>query len=134
MNFDLSHELSHLAGAVRLASPSRDADLTILPWNPHPTFPGVALKHLVTGADTGGALSAHLVRVDAGCSLLEHVHADKLELHEVVRGAGTCALADKTVHYEPGACGLIPPGVLHSVRADAGETLYILAKFAPALI
>ncbi|MGE4264272.1 MAG: cupin domain-containing protein [Desulfovibrio sp.] len=134
MNADLTHDLSHLAGAVRLASPSRDADLAALPWNPHPSFPGVALKHLVTGVDTDGALSAHLVRVEAGCSLLEHVHADKLELHEVVRGAGTCALADKTVHYEPGACGLIPPGVPHSVRADAGETLYILAKFAPALL
>jgi len=134
MNFDLSHELSHLAGAVRLASPSRDADLTILPWNPHPTFPGVALKHLVTGADTRGALSAHLVRVEPGCCLLEHVHPDKLELHDVVQGAGTCALADKTVRYEPGACGLIPANVAHSVRADAGESLYILAKFAPALL
>lgn len=123
-----------LAGAARLTSPSREADLSALPWNPHPSFPGVALKHLVTGAETGGALSAHLVRVEPGCCLQEHIHADKLELHEVVRGAGTCALADKTVRYEPGACGLIPAGVPHSVRADAGEPLFILAKFAPALL
>jgi len=127
-------DLSSLPGAARLASPIRDADLTLLPWNPHPTFRGVALKHLVTGADTGGALSAHLVRVEAGCCLQEHVHADKLELHEVVQGAGTCVLAEKTVPYAPGACGLIPAGTLHSVRADAGEDLYLLAKFAPALL
>lgn len=129
-----TNDLLQLAGAARLTSPSREADLSALPWNPHPSFPGVALKHLVSGAETGGALSAHLVRVEPGCCLKEHIHADKLELHEVVRGAGTCALADKTVRYEPGACGLIPAGVPHSVRADAGETLYILAKFAPALL
>ena len=129
-----TNDLLKLAGAARLTSPSREADLSALPWNPHPSFPGVALKHLVSGAETGGALSAHLVRVEPGCCLKEHIHADKLELHEVVRGAGTCALAGKTVRYEPGACGLIPAGVPHSVRADAGETLYILAKFAPALL
>jgi hypothetical protein len=26
-----------------------------LPWNPHPKFAGVSLRHLVTGKDTGGA-------------------------------------------------------------------------------
>lgn len=125
---------SFLPGAGSMATPERDADLCARPWNQHPRFPGVALKHLLTGADTGGALSAHLVRVEAGCCLEAHVHAGNLELHEVVRGAGTCALAGRTVRYEPGACGLIPPGVTHSVRADAGEELYILAKFAPALL
>lgn len=130
----LSSDHPTLAGAAWLTSPCRDADLCALPWNPHPSFTGVALKHLVTAADTNGALSAHLVRVEPGCCLKEHIHADKLELHEVVRGAGTCALADKNVRYEPGACGLIPAGVPHSVRADAGEPLFILAKFAPALL
>lgn len=138
MNNDLSNhraeDLARLTGAASLTSPSREADLAALPWNPHPSFPGVALKHLVTGSETGGALSAHLVRVEPGCCLMEHVHAANLELHEVVRGAGTCSLAHKTVRYEPGACGLIPAGVAHSVRADVGETLYILAKFVPALV
>lgn len=130
----MNTDLSHLPGAVRLASPNRDTDLGALPWNPHPAFPGVAMKHLVTGSDTDGTLSAHLVRVEPGCCLMEHVHPDKLELHEVVLGAGTCALADKTVRYEPGTCGLIPANVAHSVRADAENFLYILAKFAPALL
>jgi len=26
-----------------------------LPWNPHPKFAGVSLRHLMTGKDTGGA-------------------------------------------------------------------------------
>jgi len=130
----MNADLSQLPGTARLATPETDTDLAALPWNPHPSFPGVALKHLITGAQTGGALSAHLVRVQAGCSLERHIHADSLELHEVVRGAGGCQLADKSVRYEPGICGLIPAGVAHSVRADAGEDLYILAKFAPALL
>lgn len=130
MNIDFAS----LPGAARLATPERDDDLCALPWKQHPTFRGVALKHLVTGADTNGALSAHLVRIEAGCRLDEHIHTGSLELHEVVRGAGTCALAGKSVPYAPGACGLIPAGVPHCVRADAGEDLYILAKFAPALL
>ena len=130
----MNNDTSPLPGAGSLATPERDADLGARPWNPHPRFPGVALRHLLTGADTGGALSAHLVRIEAGCCLEAHVHAENLELHEVVRGAGTCALAERTVRYAPGACGLIPAGVPHSVRADAGEDLYLLAKFAPALL
>lgn len=128
------HKTMNLPGAGKLATPKQDTDLDALPWNAHPTFRGVHLKHLVTGASTGGALSAHLVRVEGGCCLEEHVHADKLELHEVVQGAGRCALAGRTVRYEPGACGLIPAGVAHSVRADDAEDLFILAKFSPALL
>lgn len=127
-------DLSNLPGAGRLAAPLAETEFSTLPWNAHPQFRGVSLKHLVTGAQTGGALSAHLVRVEAGCCLEEHVHAGSLELHEVLRGGGDCALGERTVRYEPGACGLIPAGVAHSVRADAGEDLYILAKFAPALL
>jgi len=127
-------DLSQLPGSKLLATPEAEADLSALPWNPHPKFAGVALKHLVTGAQTGGTLSAHLVRIDAGCCLEEHTHPGSLELHEVARGAGRCMLAGKDVRYAPGVCGLIPAGTAHSVRADAGEDLYILAKFAPALL
>jgi quercetin dioxygenase-like cupin family protein len=130
----MNTDLSHLPGAARLATPETETDLAALPWNPHPRFPGVALRHLVTGAQTNGALSAHLVRVSAGCCLEEHVHPGSVELHEVARGTGLCQLAEKSVRYAPGVCGLIPAGVAHSVRADAGEDLYILAKFAPALL
>jgi len=130
----MNPDLSHLPGTASLATPDAATDFSALPWNPHPAFVGVALKHLITGAQTGGALSTHLVRVCAGCCLEEHTHAGSLELHEVVRGAGDCRLAEKTVAYAPGVCGLIPAGVAHSVRAHAGEDLYILAKFVPALL
>lgn len=130
----MREDFTTLIGAGRLACPQCDSDLAGKPWNPHPTFPGVALRHLVTAADSGGALSAHLVRIAAGCELKVHTHPGSLELHEVAAGAGTCMLGDRSVRYAPGACGLIPAGTPHSVRADAGEDLYILAKFAPALL
>ncbi|MBU1230031.1 MAG: cupin domain-containing protein [Proteobacteria bacterium] len=123
-----------LVGACRLARPEGDTDLATRPWNPHPRFAGVALRHLLTAADTGGAMSTHLVRIDAGAELSSHVHEGNLELHEVVRGAGVGTLGGREAAYQPGTCGLIPPGMAHSVRAHAGEDLYILAKFAPALL
>jgi len=46
-----------------------------LPWNPHPKFAGVSLKHLVMGKDTGGRLSLHHVRLDPGCAIGDHTHA-----------------------------------------------------------
>lgn len=127
-------DANKLVGTVRLAGPAGDKNLDALPWNPHPAFRGVSLRHLLTGAETGGALSAHLVRIEPGCTLEAHVHAGSLELHEVLRGAGTCRLGGREVAYEPGVCGLIPAGTEHSVRADAKENLYLLAKFAPALL
>lgn len=123
-----------LIGAGRLAAPETDKDLGSLPWHPHPRFKGVALRHLVRGAETGGALSAHLVRIEAGFCLEAHTHEASLELHEVLRGSGLCSLGGRDVDYAPGACGLIPAGTEHSVRAHDGEDLYLLAKFAPALL
>lgn len=112
-----------------------DVDLAGLPWQEHPSFEGVALRHLLTGERTEGRMSAHLVRVRPGCSLGRHAHPGQLELHEVLRGSGQCTLSERTVRYAPGVCGLIPAGQAHSVKADdAGDDLYILAKFVPALL
>ncbi|MDO9632672.1 MAG: cupin domain-containing protein [Humidesulfovibrio sp.] len=133
----MNADMTRLVGPVNLARTDGDSDLSALPWNPHPRFAGVALKHLVTGADTDGALSAHLVRISAGACLESHTHDNSLELHEVVQGSGVCTLGEREAIYRPGVCGLIPAGVAHSVRADAeqdGKDLYILAKFAPALL
>ncbi|OGR39477.1 MAG: hypothetical protein A2051_02730 [Desulfovibrionales bacterium GWA2_65_9] len=136
----MNADTSRFVGAGRLARPDGDSDLSTRPWNPHPRFAGVALRHLLTAADTDGALSAHLVRIDAGAELSSHTHDGSLELHEVVQGSGVCTLDGREAIYQPGVCGLIPAGVAHSVRANAkqdghdGEALYILAKFAPALL
>jgi len=102
-------------------------------WNPHPKFPGVCLKHLITGEQTAYRFSSHIVRIDSGCILDEHIHEGKTELHEIIEGSGVCILNGTEVHYLPGDCTVIPDNTKHKVTA--GENgLIIFAKFIPALL
>ncbi|WP_319582451.1 cupin domain-containing protein [uncultured Pseudodesulfovibrio sp.] len=104
-----------------------------LPWNQHPTFVGVALKHLVTGAETGGAFSAHLVRLDPNAEIEDHIHETNWELHEVAEGSGVCVLEGDSIPYAPGRVAVMPQKALHRVRAGQ-DGLCLLAKFVPALL
>lgn len=100
-------------------------------WTAHPKFPGVAMKTVVGSALTRGALSQHLVRVDAGCELATHVHAQQCELHLVLAGSGEAWLEDRSSAYRPGSVSTIAAGSAHSVRAGAAG-LTLLASFSPA--
>lgn len=102
-------------------------------WTAHAKFKGVYLKNLITGTNTGGAFSTHLVRVDSNCEIGEHIHEGKTELHEVVDGNGICTIGEKEYNYNPGDSALILHDVRHKVVA--GESgLFLLAKFVPALV
>ena len=104
-----------------------------IPWNKHPKFKGVYLKHVVRGTDTEGMLSCHMVRMDPNAVLEEHAHAGQWELHEVIEGEGKFVLASRETRYYPGRMGIIPKGTKHKVIA--GESgLFLLAKFFPALM
>lgn len=102
-------------------------------FEPHKKFTGVALKHLVTGKETEGQLSCHLVRVEPFCCLESHTHPAHLEVHEVVAGEGTYIIDGRKYFYQPGSIGVIPMDVSHRVEAGQ-EGLYILATFSPALV
>ena len=104
-----------------------------LDFTPHKTFAGVALKHLVRGAETENRVSCHLVKVEPGCCLNNHVHADNLEIHEVVSGSGTFEIGTNTGAYDVGSVGVIPMGIPHKVIAGP-DGLFILATFSPALL
>ncbi len=104
-----------------------------LPWNPHPKFTGVSLRHLVSGKDTGGRLSLHHVRVDPGCAIGAHAHAGQVEIHDVLAGSGTCTLNGRDIPYAPGVVGVMPADQVH--RVDAGKDgLLLLATFSPPLV
>jgi quercetin dioxygenase-like cupin family protein len=111
----------------------RDEQTGQIQWNDHPKFRGVSLKHLVTGRDTGGRLSCHLVKLAPNSVLDEHVHEDRIELHEVIEGEGCFILDARKTAYHPGRVGVIPEGVTHKVIAG-NSGLVILAKFCPALV
>ena len=104
-----------------------------LPWNPHPKFAGVSLKHLVTGKDTGGRLSLHHVRIDPGCAIGDHTHAGMVEIHDVIAGSGICTLEGSVIPYAPGIISVMPADRVHRVEAGDGSLL-LLATFSPPLV
>jgi quercetin dioxygenase-like cupin family protein len=119
------HETIWTRGGERIA-----ADL---PWNPHPKFAGVFVKHLVTGSETGGRISLHHVRIYPGSSIGDHAHAGQVEIHDVLSGEGTCTLAGREIPYTSGVMGIMPEDAVH--RIDAGERgLLLLATFSPPLV
>ena len=102
------------------------------PWNKHVKFQGVCMKDIITGTGTEGAFSVHFVKIESRCSIGEHLHEGKAELHEIIAGSGNCFIDGKEVFYSPGDFALIPCDTLHSVTAgDNG--LFLIAKFVPAL-
>jgi len=118
-------------GALRL--PDKEIAFAGIPWAEHPTFAGVALKHLVTSAQTDGQFSFHLVRIAPGGEIGRHIHETQLETHEVLAGSGVCFHSGAEIRYEPGVVSLLPAGVPHTVKAGK-EGLYLFAKFLPALV
>ncbi|MDR0563920.1 MAG: cupin domain-containing protein [Azoarcus sp.] len=102
-------------------------------WIPHTVFKGVALKHVLTAADTDGAFSYHLVRIEPDCMIGQHNHATQCETHEVIAGNGICQNGEIQVDYRPGVIAVIKAGTQHTVEAQE-EGLLLFAKFIPPLL
>ncbi|OPX64820.1 cupin domain-containing protein [Methanoregula sp. PtaB.Bin085] len=118
---------------VTAVLPGQTVLIESLPWNPHPKYAGVFLRHMVTGNDTGGRMSLHHVRIDPGCAIGDHAHNGQVETHDVLEGSGTCTLEGKKIAYVPGVLGVMPADKVH--RVDAGEGgLLLLTTFSPPLV
>jgi quercetin dioxygenase-like cupin family protein len=114
-------------------STDEDRMVADLPWNPHASFKGVYLKHLIAGKDTGDRLSLHIVKIEPGCVLDTHLHDGKIEIHEVVAGSGKMYLDGKEMDYSQGKICIIPANTPHKVVAGK-EGMYLLATFTPSLL
>jgi quercetin dioxygenase-like cupin family protein len=101
-------------------------------FTPHPAFKGVSLRDLVTGTDTHGGFSSHVVRVEAGCALKAHRHPDQDEQHLVLRGSGRLQFEGEARDYLPGTIAVMPRGHEHAVTAGPNGIL-LLATFTPPL-
>jgi quercetin dioxygenase-like cupin family protein len=112
--------------------PGKEIDAAQLPWSEHPVFKGVFLKDLVTGKETKGTFSCHVVRIKKGFEVGEHDHKAEWEFNEVLRGSGFMVIDNKKVACEPGFSYVTPPGITHLVSATH-EEIFMLAKFVPAL-
>ncbi len=103
------------------------------PWYAHPAWNGVFLKDLVTGDETGGAFSYHLVRVSRNCEVADHGHETQWEFNVVLGGTGSFIIEGSEVPVvQPGQTFITPPRTHHTVNAGS-EELSLLAIFAPAL-
>ena len=111
----------------------RSAEIEKLPWNPHPKFEGTFIKHLITGADNENLASCHLVRVNPGYELTDHIHENEWEYHHILEGDGTGYLDGRPMVYETGKIAVIPRGMRHKVIAG-NKGILILATFLPALL
>ena len=119
-----------LSGNVYFADKQEAIDNLV--WNPHPTYKGVYLKHLILGKDTENQLSCHIVKVEPNCILDTHLHDGKIEIHEVVDGSGIMFLDSKEIAYSVGQICVIPANTPHKVIAGK-DGLILFAKFTPAL-
>lgn len=116
----------------KLLLPDDTVSFSKIPWSEHPSFEGVALKHIVTSKQTDGAFSYHLVRIAPNKKIGNHIHAGQLETHEVIAGNGICINDGTELTYEPGVISILPKGIPHEVIAGE-DGLYLFAKFIPAL-
>ena len=107
-------------------------NLLDLPWNAHPNFEGVELKHLITAKESQGIFSYHLVRILPYKKIGYHNHQEQIETHEVMDGSGICILDGQEYPYQPSCMTIFPQKVNHEIIAKA-EGLMLLAKFFPAL-
>ena len=115
-----------------LSIPGKTINFDQIEWSKHPTFEGVELKHIITGKETEGRFSYHLVRIAPGKVIKNHIHETQLETHEVIAGAGVCINDGAELKYEVGVISIIPEKIPHEVQAG-DDGLYLFAKFMPAL-
>lgn len=128
----MNETVKELSGG-RIVYTDKELNVTELDWNPHPSFTGVFLKHLVKGDSSGGKFSCHLIRIKDGFEIGEHIHNDKWEFINIVGGVGKGEIAGKEIVCEPGVSMVVPENVKHRIEAGSGD-VYLLAKFIPALL
>ncbi|MFT4301592.1 MAG: AraC family ligand binding domain-containing protein [Desulfovibrio sp.] len=124
MEKDLFHEFE----TGMLAESGEQVDLGLCPWNEHKDFAGVSLKTIVTTAQTADLFTCHLVRIKPNHKIGMHTHPNSIEVHEVIKGSGTCLTEKGEVHYAPGVMTIIPRDEQHEVSAGE-EGLCLFAKF-----
>jgi quercetin dioxygenase-like cupin family protein len=111
----------------------RTQEIEKMEWVPHPKFEGAFMKHLIKKADNDQLASCHLVRINPGYQLSDHIHENEWEYHHTIEGSGTGYLDGKEMAYLPGKIAVIPKGATHKVVAG-DDGIVLLATFLPGLM
>jgi quercetin dioxygenase-like cupin family protein len=102
-------------------------------WYSHHKCKGVFLKDLVTGKETAGTFSYHIVHIAKDCEVKDHDHEMQWEWNLVISGRGVFVIGDKEVTMVPGQTFVTPPKIHHAVKAG-DEDVSFMALFVPALV
>lgn len=72
-----------------------------------------------------------LAEFPAGTLAAAHAHQTQEEIIYILSGEGAMIAGEKETRLEPGVAVFIPPGLLHQIRVDGGETLKLVTVFSP---
>ena len=124
----MAKDLFQLFDNGTLAGGGQESSFGRFAWNQHKDFTGVFVKNLVAADQTNGLFTCHLVRIEANHTIGLHTHPASIELHEVIKGSGTCLMQQGEIRYVPGVMAVIARNEPHEVRAGE-EGLFLFAKF-----
>ena len=101
-----------------------------IPWNPHPKFAGVFLRHLVTGQYYRGtsepASCTDRPRLYHRRSCPCRASGRSMMSSQVM---GVCTLAGTDIPYNPGVVGVMPADQVHRVEAgDRGCSCWLTSR------
>jgi len=103
-------------------------------WEPHPLFPEVRIKPLITEKEDGINVTCILVNVPRGKEVPEHIHEDQDDIIYPLKGKGMIWINGMgSFSIEPGIIVRVPRGVRHKVY-DIKEELLVYDVFFPALL
>jgi quercetin dioxygenase-like cupin family protein len=92
------------------------------------------IQLLLDASQTGGAISAHRVRLHSGGSEAgPHHHTQSSELFYVLSGAIDVLAGERVRTATEGDLILVPPGVAHAFAAAAGGTGELLVVITPGI-
>jgi mannose-6-phosphate isomerase-like protein (cupin superfamily) len=96
------------------------------------TADGSTIRELA-GIPAGNASNQSLAEalVPPGAATIAHFHRRSEEIYLFTHGRGVMRLGDDERRVQAGDCVVIPPGVVHKLRADEGEPLILLCCCAP---
>jgi mannose-6-phosphate isomerase-like protein (cupin superfamily) len=113
-------------------------DFAALPWQPHPTIPGIVVRVFQNQA-AFAPTDMLIARVAAGGQIPWHVHPVDTEIAYVLQGAGVLYSAETEAHepasetpMNPDSGVIIPPRLWHAVQNTSAEEMIIVAVHTPA--
>ncbi|MGJ7901146.1 cupin domain-containing protein [Lysobacter sp. 1R34A] len=95
---------------------------------------GTQLWLLADASDCCGALGANRLRLEAGAAGAKpHHHKRSSEAFYVLDGALEMIIDGEAVTVEKGGYAVIPPGVVHSFGAGAGQVADVFITLTPGI-